>query len=106
MNEANERGGNMDLLERLRKEQARNGGQKLALRQWAAVYEAITGTSCNYETLRKRRAMARAGTLVPPRVYILSAEEFLKVLDTPLPLCVKGMLSLKGAASAPESAVV
>ena len=82
----------MKLQEMLEREQVENGGKKLTLRQWAAIYENITHSGCNYETLRKRRAVSGAGTLVPPRVYILDAAEFMDVLRSPLPLCTKGMV--------------
>lgn len=63
-------------------------GQTLTLNDWIKLWEMKTGKRLNPGTMRKRRAMANLGELVPPRVYLLTKEEFEQVLKTPLPMCV------------------
>jgi hypothetical protein len=57
------------------------------LLEWAGEYAKKTGEALNVGTLRKRRAMCGVGRLVPPKTYLLTREEFLQVLRTPLPMC-------------------
>jgi len=59
----------------------------LTLNDWIKLYEAKTGRKMNAGTMRKRRSVSGLGQLVPPRVYILSRDEFEQVLKTPLPMC-------------------
>ena len=59
----------------------------LSLNDWLILYQRKTNRKLNAGTMRKRRALSGLGTLVPPRVYMLSREEFEKVLVTPLPMC-------------------
>jgi hypothetical protein len=63
------------------------GGSMLSLNDWITLYQQKTSRKLNSGTIRKRRAMSNLGTLVPPRVYLLSKDDFEKVLATPLPMC-------------------
>lgn len=66
---------------------ANNGQDRLTIKQWISVYWNETNEALNYETVRKRRLVSGIGKLEPPRVYTLTAAEFVAVLETPLPMC-------------------
>ena len=57
--------------------------------EWVDYYRDHKNMELNENTVRKRRAMGGIGTLVPPRVYLLTEEEFERVLATPLPGCAR-----------------
>jgi len=59
----------------------------LTLAEWVELYYKKTGRIMNIGTMRKRRAVANIGYLIPPKTYLLSREDFEKVADTPLPMC-------------------
>lgn len=59
----------------------------LSMNDWIKLYEQKTRKPLNAGTVRKRRAISNLGTLVPPRVYLLTKAEFEQVLETPLPMC-------------------
>jgi hypothetical protein len=59
----------------------------LTIAEWLMLYEQKTGNRLNPQTTRKRRMMAGVGRLVPPRTYLLTRDEFEKVIATPLPMC-------------------
>lgn len=59
----------------------------LTLREWLLLYRMKSGQDLNPGTIRKRRAVANVGRLVPPKTYLLTKEEFETVLRTPLPMC-------------------
>lgn len=63
------------------------GDNLLTLNDWVTLYEAKAGIKLNPGTMRKRRFISGLGQLVPPRVYVLTREEFERVLATPLPMC-------------------
>lgn len=60
------------------------GENLLPLNDWITLYRMKTGRSLNPGTMRKRRLIAGVGTLVPPRIYLLSQEEFETIMKTPL----------------------
>ena len=62
-------------------------GNMLSLNDWIMLYQQKTKRALNAGTVRKRRAVSNIGTLVPPRVYLLTREQFEQVLATPLPMC-------------------
>lgn len=69
------------------------GDNLLTLNDWITLYEAKNRIKLNAGTMRKRRFMSGLGQLIPPRVYVLTKDEFERVLSTPLPMCknvVKG----------------
>ena len=45
------------------------------------------GYNLKPDTVRKRRLVSGIGTLIPPKSYIMTEEEFVRVLNTPLPMC-------------------
>lgn len=57
------------------------------INEWIDVYEATTGETLNRGTVRKRRIMCGVGRVVPPKTYMLTFDEFVRVLETPLPMC-------------------
>lgn len=59
----------------------------LSLKDWIYLYYLKTGNKLNPGTMRKRRAIANIGHLVPPKTYIMSRAEFEVVMKTPLPMC-------------------
>lgn len=59
------------------------------MRGWVETIEAESGVKLNMYTLRKRRALSGLGLKVPPRMYMLTREEFTQVMNTPLPMCHK-----------------
>lgn len=61
--------------------------QAITMAEWIQLYQAKTGITLNAGTMRKRRAMAQVGRLIPPKTYILTREEFEEVMRTPLPMC-------------------
>ena len=61
--------------------------QMLPLAGWIELYFLKTGHRLNAGSMRKRRAMSGLGYVVPPKTYLLTREEFEKVIDTPLPMC-------------------
>ena len=54
---------------------------------WVDIYEKEKGIKLNANTLRKRRMVCGLGMLVPPKTYMLTREQFMQVLETPLPFC-------------------
>jgi len=59
----------------------------LSLNGWMELYQKKTGKTVNAGSMRKRRFMSGLGTMVPPRTYLLTREEYEQVMDTPLPMC-------------------
>jgi len=59
----------------------------LTLAGWEELYFQKTGRHMNLGTLRKRRYVSGLGYLVPPKTYLLSRDEFERVVQTPLPMC-------------------
>jgi hypothetical protein len=59
----------------------------LPLNIWMKLYSEKTGVTLNPGTVRKRRAMSGLGLIVPPKLYLLTKDEFESVLATPLPMC-------------------
>lgn len=60
---------------------------KLTLSDWIEAYAMKTGKQLNLNTMQKRRYMSGLGQLVPPRTFLLTRDEFERVMRTPLPLC-------------------
>lgn len=77
------------VIAAMQKAAKRFGFEKLPMRQWEDIYTHITGRRVTHETTRKRRIVSGIGELVPPNVYIMTAEEFICILETPLPLCTR-----------------
>ena len=71
----------------------------LPLNIWMKLYSEKNGVLLNPGTVRKRRAMSGLGTVVPPKLYLLTKEEFEAVLDTPLPMCNRVVRSMVSAES-------
>lgn len=60
---------------------------KKTIPEWIAVFQE-EGVILSPQTVGKRRQVAGIGELVGPRKrYLLTREEFIQVLNTPLPLC-------------------
>jgi hypothetical protein len=57
------------------------------IKEWVCEFSKATGKNLSLNTVRKRRAISGLGTVVPPKMYLLTKEEFLAVLATPLPMC-------------------
>lgn len=64
-----------------------DGKERLSLQEWVDIYREENGVEINIRTIRKRRAVAGLGRLVPRRTYVLTKEEFEQVMNTPLPFC-------------------
>jgi len=60
--------------------------EKKSINEWIDFY-LQNGTVLNGNTIRKRRMVSGIGTLVQPKTYMLTREEFDQVLNTPLPFC-------------------
>jgi hypothetical protein len=60
--------------------------EKKSINEWIDFYMQ-NGTVLNGNTIRKRRMVSGIGTLVQPKTYMLTREEFDQVLNTPLPFC-------------------
>ena len=63
------------------------GDAMFALSDWIEAYAMKTGRRLNLNTMQKRRYMSGLGQLVPPRTFLLTRDEFERVMRTPLPLC-------------------
>lgn len=61
--------------------------QMYTMSNWMEMYAMKTGKVLNLNTMQKRRYVAGVGTLVPPRTFLLTRDEFEEVMQTPLPLC-------------------
>ena len=61
--------------------------ERKTLADWAEEYHVRTGVVLNLGTIRKRRAVADIGLMVPPKTFLLTRDEWQKVMDTPLPMC-------------------
>lgn len=53
--------------------------------QWAKEYNDQNGVNLNLGTLRKRRLVCGHGVCIPPHTWLLTWEEFIDVVNTPLP---------------------
>jgi hypothetical protein len=65
----------------------KNGDEWRDLSGWESYYFKDTGHHLNLNTLRKRRQASGLGTIIPPRTILLTHDEFVAVLETPLPGC-------------------
>lgn len=63
--------------------------ERKTLADWAEEYYVKNKVILNLGTLRKRRAVANVGLMVPPKTYLLTQGEWQTVLKTPLPMCKK-----------------
>ena len=58
--------------------------------EWIAFWEIEYRIVLNVHTTRQRRKVSGIGRRIPPATYLLTEDEFRKVLKTPLPGCVHG----------------
>lgn len=63
------------------------GDKLFTISNWIEMYAMKTGKVLNLNTMQKRRYISGIGKIVPPRTFLLTRDDFEKVMRTPLPLC-------------------
>ncbi len=62
-------------------------GERRLLSHWIQEYWEMYHIPLNINTLRKRRIISGLGVKRPPHSWMLTRDEFLEVIKTPLPFC-------------------
>lgn len=74
----------------MKKQPVVNNTDRMMLIDWVSYWKKNYGITLSLNTLRVRRRLSGIGQCIPPHTYLLTYDEMVKVLATPLPGCNEG----------------